>query len=209
MKLFTFNPNITGRPRDGGKEAKLEQSRGQKSRGQSLTEMALLIPVLVLLLSVLIEGGFALNGWIRVNTAARDAVRFAMDAGRPDQTAALVQSKLAGIEFGSSSTYTLSTNIDVYVITGKTDANGNITSGNWTVTQVMTGTNSTGTPKVSRTAIQQRLNSQNSRDPQASRNVPFTIVEVDFRYQPLLATIVARGSNIPMSSYAIVQQYPN
>ena len=53
-----------------------------KTRGQSMTELALVLPVLVLLLSI-IEGGFAINAWIRVNSAARDATRFAMDPDAP------------------------------------------------------------------------------------------------------------------------------
>src|SRR3712207_114754 len=100
-------------------------------KGQSALEMALVLPVLVILFSTLIEGGLALNAWIRVTPAARDPPRFAMDAGRPNDTASLVLNKLAGVEFGSSRTFTQSTNIDVYIITGETDSNGNITLWSW------------------------------------------------------------------------------
>jgi hypothetical protein len=41
----------------------------------------------------------------------------------------------------------------------------------------------------------------------ANRNMPFIVVEVDFQYSPLLATLVARGSYLPMTSYAIMQMY--
>ncbi len=198
--MFGFHLNVCRSLHLGHNEARREGMRNIRTRGQSATEMALIIPLLVMLLSVLIEGGFALNAWIRVNTAARDAVRFAMDAGRPDQTEALVRSKLAGIEFGSSSTYTSSNKIDIYIISGATDARGNISS--WSVNHQY-GTRATG-PKVQSNNIQRELNCQGCA---SAQNVPFTIVEVDFLYQPLLSTIVARGSNIPMSSYAIVQQY--
>jgi hypothetical protein len=153
-----------------------------------------------MLLSIIIEGGFAINAWIRVNTAARDATRFAMDAGRPDQTATLVLSKLGGIEFGSSPNFTTTDKVDIYIITGKTNGSGVITT--WNIDHRW-GPSNAG-PRVQQSDIQARLNSQGGT---TSYNVPFTIVEVQFRYQPLLATLVARGSNIPMTSYAIVQQY--
>src|SRR6476620_7805464 len=104
---------------------------GRKSRGQSVLEMALLAPILVALLSVVIEGGLALNAWIRVTTAARDATRFVLDAGPHDQAKTLVLNKLSGIDFGSGRTYTQSNNIDVYIITGATNSSGTITS--WSI----------------------------------------------------------------------------
>ena len=175
-----------------------DQSKSARSRGQSTMEMALIAPLLVMLLSVIIEGGLALNAWLRVNTAARDATRFAMDAGRPDQTRDLVLNKLTGIDFGSNHSTTNSTWLDVFIITGATDNTGNIAT--WTVDHQY----GTGTPKVARSIIQSRLRSQGAA---ASQNIPFTIVEVDYQYQPLLGTLVPRGAKIPMSSYAIVQQY--
>src|SRR2546423_10607066 len=83
-----------------------------RERGQSMVELALLLPILVMILSVAIEGGLALNSWIRVNTAARDATRFEYDTGPADQTAALVLDKLAGIDFGASGVMTGSRNLD-------------------------------------------------------------------------------------------------
>src|SRR5438445_464265 len=95
---------------------------GRPSRGQSLVEMALILPLLILFLSVIIEGGLALNAWLRVNTAARDAARFALDAGPPNQVATLALTKLMGVDFGSSKEISGSVNIDVYVINGLTDS---------------------------------------------------------------------------------------
>jgi len=171
-----------------------------KARGQSAVELALLLPVLVTLLSIIIEGGLALNGWIRVSTAARDATRFAMDAGRRDDIATLVQNKLAGIDFGSSQAMTNSAQLDVYIVKGTTNSTGNIS--NWTPDHVYGSGSST--PTVQRAAIETSLASQGGT---ANRNISFTIVEVDYRYTPLLSTLLARGTKLPMSSYAIVQQY--
>ncbi len=65
-----------------------------------MVEAALVLPLIVLFLSVVIEGGLALNAWIRVNTAARDATRFALDAARSQDVGSLVLTKLSGINFG-------------------------------------------------------------------------------------------------------------
>lgn len=170
------------------------QPKRTARRGQSTVELALVLPLIVILLSVVIEAGLALNAWVRVNTAARDATRFALDAGRPGDVASLVLNKLEGMD---------QTQIDVYIITGTTDSSGNITVANWTVDHRWGGRS--GGPNVQRTTIQQKL--VVSGNPTANRNMPFTVVEVDFNYSPLMATLVARGASIPMTSYAIVQQY--
>src|SRR6188474_1265966 len=89
----------------------------KRKRGQSTVEMALVLPLIVVLLSIVIEAGLALNTWIRVNTAARDATRFALDAGRPGDIASLVLNKMEG--FNTSSNV-----LDVYIITGTTSGGG-------------------------------------------------------------------------------------
>jgi Flp pilus assembly protein TadG len=162
--------------------------------------MALVLPILMVFLSALIEGGLALNAWIRVNTAARDATRFAMDAGRPDDIASLVLNKLAGVEFGTSRTFTQTTNLDIYIISGATNSSGAITS--WTVDHRY-GPSPNG-PKVRRSDIQTRLRSQGTTP---GSNLNFTIVEVNFKYSPLTTTLLSRSVGLPMSSFAMVRQY--
>ena len=179
------------------------RTEGRAVWGQSVVEMALLLPLLILLLSVLVEAGLALNAWVRVNTAARDATRFALDAGRPPQVAELVRTKLAGIDFGSSRTITDSPNLDIYIITGTTGVSGTISV--WSVRHIYDGDGGgPATPTVQRATIEQRLRSQGV---QPSQNMPFVLVEVDFKYTPLLGTLLGRGTRLPMMSYAIIQQY--
>ncbi len=50
-----------------------------RSRGQSMVELALLFPILLILLSGLIEFGFMLNEYLTLMDAARNAARFASD----------------------------------------------------------------------------------------------------------------------------------
>jgi hypothetical protein len=51
----------------------------EQSRGQALVETALLLPVLLIVLSGLIEFGFMLNEYLALQDAARNAARFASD----------------------------------------------------------------------------------------------------------------------------------
>jgi hypothetical protein len=51
----------------------------KKDQGQSMVELALLFPVLLILLSGLIEFGFILNQYLSLMDAARNAARFASD----------------------------------------------------------------------------------------------------------------------------------
>src|SRR5574337_1018532 len=51
----------------------------RKSRGQSLVEFALLMPVLAILLAGMIEFGFALNQFLNILDAAREGARFGSD----------------------------------------------------------------------------------------------------------------------------------
>jgi hypothetical protein len=53
-------------------------SRSQ-ARGQSLVEMAILFPVLLIVLSGLVEFGFMLNEYLAILDAARNAARFSSD----------------------------------------------------------------------------------------------------------------------------------
>jgi hypothetical protein len=53
---------------------------GLISRGQSLVELALLFPVLLIILSGLVEFGFLLNEYLTVMDAARNAARFSSDS---------------------------------------------------------------------------------------------------------------------------------
>lgn len=61
------------------------KSQRARTRGQSLVETAFLLPILLILLSGLIEFGFMLNQYMTVLDAERNAARFAAD-GSYDHT---------------------------------------------------------------------------------------------------------------------------
>lgn len=56
-----------------------KRNERSKTRGQSMVELALLFPVLLILLSGAIEFGFILNEYLSLMDAARNAARFAAD----------------------------------------------------------------------------------------------------------------------------------
>lgn len=166
-------------------------------RGQATVELALTMPLLALLLAVVIDGGLAINSWMRVTTAARDGTRFAMDSGRPADVKDLVMSKLPGLDAGE---------VDIYIISGKTNPGGSIpctSCSNWNVIYHYGPGAATGN-KVQPDQIRERLRVDS--DPSADDNLPFTLVEVDYVYEPFLGKLLG-NMTIPMSSYAIVEQY--
>ncbi len=55
------------------------ESRPKKRRGQSLVEFTIMLPVIMLLLSGLVEFGFLLNNYLDLIDAARDVARVAAD----------------------------------------------------------------------------------------------------------------------------------
>ena len=153
-------------------------------RGQSLVELALVLPLLLLLLLGVVDFGLALGDWLRVNTAARDATRFAIDAGRADDISNLAVNNLSGLD---------TTQINVYIINGQTGSTGTITT--WTADHHFGA--GPGTPGVQRSTIQSELG--------GAVSMPFVIVEVDFHYVPLFTTFFSSSFSIPMSSYALIQ----
>jgi len=60
----------------GALRARLSRN-SKKSRGQSLVEFTLMLPVLLIMLSGLVEMGFMLNSYLDVIDAARETARFA------------------------------------------------------------------------------------------------------------------------------------
>jgi hypothetical protein len=165
-----------------------------RKQGQSVVEMALLMPVLIFILAIILDGGVALNAWLRVNTAARDGTRFVLDSGREADLRDLVLTKLQGLTNSA---------IDIYLIQGHTDGEGEITEENWEVTHVYGDRE--GGPSVTRAEIEEAM-----QTPEAAvvrRDAPFTIVEVDYVHAPLFLEFILGRQQLPMSSYAIVHQY--
>lgn len=62
--------------------------RNLRQRGQSVVELAIILPFLILLIIGMVEIGFALRSYLYVNTACREGIRFASRGRYTDQDTA-------------------------------------------------------------------------------------------------------------------------
>ena len=62
-------------------------------QGQSMVELALVLPLLIMLLTGIIQFGFLFNGYITVTSAAREGARLAVVGGTDEQVKARVQNE--------------------------------------------------------------------------------------------------------------------
>jgi Flp pilus assembly protein TadG len=111
MLALTTNNNL----RPGGRAAGLSR---QKRSGAAMVEMAIVLPVLLILTLGLIEYGWVFLKVSQINQAARHGVRAAV---RPDATAGIVQSNVSSLMTAAgikSEDYTL-TYTDLYVAVGQ------------------------------------------------------------------------------------------
>ncbi len=70
----------------------------RRDRGQSLVELALLLPILFILIGLTIDMGRGIQAYITVNNAAREAVRYA--SMNPTDTAGITNIALEELERG-------------------------------------------------------------------------------------------------------------
>jgi hypothetical protein len=75
----------------GGLVVRLFRRNSTQARGQSLVEMTLILPLLLMMLSGLVEFGFALNQYINLVEAGREGARYGTD-GDPNEADHLANS---------------------------------------------------------------------------------------------------------------------
>ena len=73
QRIFSFIYKRTGTP---------QRSSARKSKGQSMVEFAILLPILIILFSGMVEFGFMLNSYLSLLDATRQAARFCSN-GQP------------------------------------------------------------------------------------------------------------------------------
>ncbi len=97
-------------------------------RGQSLVEMAIMLPILLIILVGIVELGFALANQMTVTTAAREGARYGARFG-PTNDTAVNDAILKVVTNTTSSLFSMDqAHADVIVIRAKTDGSGNIGS---------------------------------------------------------------------------------
>ncbi|MCR3921710.1 MAG: pilus assembly protein [Firmicutes bacterium] len=71
----------------------------QKEQGQAIVELALVLPVLLLVFMGIIQFGIIMSGQIAVTSAARDGARIAAVGASDTEVTALVEDALSGSVF--------------------------------------------------------------------------------------------------------------
>jgi Flp pilus assembly protein TadG len=89
-QMFTFPPRRKPRHRDASPDPARRRTR--RSRGQSVAEFALLLPVLLAFLGLTIDFARVFQAWIALDSATRDAAEYAATTGT-DSTDALTKAK--------------------------------------------------------------------------------------------------------------------
>ena len=77
--MFTFPPHH--QPRHGDSNAVSLRRRNRRSRGQSVAEFALLLPVMLAFLGLTIDFARVFQAWITMESATRDAAEYAATGG--------------------------------------------------------------------------------------------------------------------------------
>ncbi len=170
-------------------------------RAQAAVELALLMPVLILLLAGTLEGGTFLSEHTSVVNAAREGARFMLDGGTNAELANVVRGTTHGLPTTDPTHY------QAWVITGQTNASGVITGGNWSATQVV-GPSPALTPTLTAAQIQARLGDCNTGASPCgvAANVRFVAVEVAFRHDSLIGPLTLPGGGLTLRSYSIVRR---
>ncbi|MCR4405955.1 MAG: pilus assembly protein [Anaerolineae bacterium] len=178
----------------------MEAKRTQpKNRGQSVVELALVLPIMLVIVVGLVEIGSILFTQMTVTNAAREGARFGVTGATDNDITLVAQNALATILKYED------TRVALYVIRGKTGSDGHFNTSSedirsasyWRVRQTISST-IPSTP-VSATAIEQDLGH--------SPNVEVLIVQAFYDHDSLLGLpfvdFLARGA--VLNSYTLMR----
>src|SRR5688500_2434831 len=80
------------------KQAAFRVKKGRRERGQSLVELALVIPIFFVLVFGIVDFGLGLKAWITITNSAREAARYAaVTCAMTGGTAAAVETRAVAI----------------------------------------------------------------------------------------------------------------
>jgi hypothetical protein len=141
-------------------ETKCTQPKG---KGQSVVELAVMLPILLIIVVGLVELGSVLFTQMTVTNAAREGTRFGVAGGNDDDITTVVSSTLSSILSYDGQ------NANVYVIRGLTGDDGKFDTSTddldadsyWYVRHTISGTSPS--QPVSPTVIEQSLNTPNAK----------------------------------------------
>lgn len=177
-------------------EAKYTQP---KNKGQSVVEMALVLPIMLIIVVGLVELGSILFTQMTVTNAAREGARFGVTGATDTDITIISQNALATILNYED------TEVNLYVIRGKTGADGRFNTGSedlraasyWRVRQTISGT--TPSQPVAPSVIESALG--------YSPNVEVLIVHAHYDHQSLLGLpfVDFLAEQAELSSYTLMR----
>jgi hypothetical protein len=186
-------------PSGGGTTPRLsttatEQGHRGGERGQSLVELALLLPILLTLALGIIEGAVLYRTYSGIVNATWIGARLALDGGSDADIVSLIQYSGSGFSVTPGK-------CDIYVVRGATNSAGAITT--WTTTHPFGSGGAS--PNSSRTDLQGRLQTGlGTLNATTYADVQFVMVELDYSHSSATGSWVLPVT-LPMRSYAVLQ----
>jgi Flp pilus assembly protein TadG len=173
------------RPRGGASHA-----RGE--RGHAAVELSILLPMLMMLLMMALEGGLFLAEHISVVNAAREGARFLVDGGTDAELTTLITD--ANRRLGTNPA-----GFDAWVLRGQTSGGGVVTITSTSHPWV----GSSPGPVLTASAIQTRLNGTVAG---VAANLPFVAVEVAYRHAGITGRIALPTGSLTLRSYTLIRR---
>jgi len=172
---------------------KFRKQKPQKRRGQSLVEFTVLLPLLLMMISGLIEFGFMLNYYLDMIDAAREAARFAADDDpirlpsgayldpNPGFYTRAQTVTLDSINIGSGGQITLDPTSDDVIISAFSVLNGTVNQ------RYPAGSGENGLPLYGNHVSEYSTATINSLLDPAAPNAGLVLVEIFYDYNQILA----------------------
>ena len=179
-------------------------------QGQSLVEMAIMLPILLIILVGIVELGFALANQMTVTTAAREGARYGARFG-PTNDAEVNTDILDTVQNTSSKLFSMDqAHADVIVIRAKTDSAGNINgsstdfnAASYWVQEVLQDS-----PNISGQVV---TPAQIAADLQHAPNLAVIVVQTFYDHRSVLGLplVAVLSDRIPIGTYTVMRIEPS
>jgi hypothetical protein len=203
---MSTSPNATSPPAGRGRPS----GAAHPERGQVALELALTLPVLLLLLLIALEAGLFLAEHISVVNAAREGARYLVDGGAPAEVAAVATGNSRGLAVTDPARY------QVWVITGATDGAGNVLAGSWSAQQVA-GPTPPVAPSLTPALVAEKLRDCNTAAPTPIAGTPvpscgpaaamrFVAVEVAYEHRAITGSYLLPSGTLTLRSASLIRR---
>jgi Flp pilus assembly protein TadG len=161
-------------------------------RGQTAVELALLLPVLMMLLLGAIEGGLFLGEQVSVTNASREGARFMLDGATDADVASLVAGTRRGLLVNPAA-------YDVWLYRGQTSGAGVVS---FTSTAHVAGAGP-ATGNTTAAGVQAKLNGSAGG---TAANTRFLVVEVAYRHQGITGRYILPSGQLTLRANTLIRR---